>query len=227
METTLNDKQRVAKHAAELIHDGMTVGLGTGSTANYFIDELAKKQREQGISIRCVSSSVVSANKARESGLALVSIENLNSLDVYVDGADEVAPDFSLLKGRGFDLVKEKLLAHAAERFIVLVDSSKRVDFIGQNYAIPVEVIPFAWQMVKMSLEKLGGNVVLRQNSAGDGLAITSHGSLVLDVSFAKDTNVTELNQLLSFIPGVVEHGIFEGLASYIYVGENNSVTVL
>jgi ribose 5-phosphate isomerase A len=227
METTLNDKQRVANYAADLIQDGMTVGLGTGSTANYFIDELAKKQREQGISIRCVSSSVVSANKARESGLTLVSIENLNSLDIYVDGADEVTAEFSLLKGRGFDLVKEKLLAHAAKRFIVLIDRSKRVDYIGQNYPIPVEVIPFAWQMVKTSLEKLGGKVVLRQNSAGDGLAITSHGSLVLDVTFAKDINVTELNQLLSFIPGVVEHGIFEGLASDVYVGENNSVTVL
>jgi ribose 5-phosphate isomerase A len=227
METTLNDKQRVAKYAADLIQDGMTVGLGTGSTANYFIDELARKQRELGTSFRCVSSSVVSANKARESGLEVVSIENIASLDVYVDGADEVTSDFCLLKGRGFDLVKEKLLAHAAERFVVLIDSSKRVDFIGQNYPIPVEVMPFAWQMVKTSLEKLGGNVVLRQNSAGDGLAITSHGSLVLDVRFASDVNVTELNQLLSFIPGIVEHGIFEGLASDIFVGENNTVTAL
>jgi ribose 5-phosphate isomerase A len=218
----MNDKQRVALHAANLIEEGMVVGLGTGSTANYFIDELARKKQE-GLNIVTVASSIVSANRAQKMGLDIVAMDHLSHIDVYVDGADEVSPDMVLLKGRGSDLVREKLLANASDQFFVLIDNSKLVERIGQNFPIPIEVAPFSWQMVLHSLNEIGGKGTLRAN--GDGLAVTSHGSLVLDVTFDTALNSQQLNEQLNAIPGIVEHGIFEQLATAIFIGENEQVT--
>ena len=220
----MNDKQLVAQHAAKLVKRGMTVGLGTGSTADFFIAELARRQTEENLEITCVSSSIVSMLKAQELGLSLVAIENLTHLDLYVDGADEVTPDNTLLKGQGADLVREKLLAKVSEQFIVLVDQSKMVDHIGANFPIPIEVMPFAWQLVQQSLTQLGGQGTLRQNSKGSGLVVTSYGSLVLDMNFDPELDIAELNRLLNATPGVVEHGIFHGLASTVLLVDNGVV---
>jgi ribose 5-phosphate isomerase A len=220
----LNDKQLVANHAAALVEEGMIVGLGTGSTANYFIEQLAVRRQNEGLQFVAVASSVVSTIKAQQLELPLVAIEHISQLDLYIDGADEISPEMSLLKGRGFDLVKEKLLAKASKRFVVMADQSKCVSRIGDNYPIPVEVSPFSWQMVLSSLEQLGGKGSLRQNAAGDGLAITSHGSLVLDMSFANSIDSRELNQQLNAIPGIVEHGIFWGLATDILIAGNGTI---
>lgn len=212
----MNDKQRVAHHAAQQVKDGMLVGLGTGSTANYFIEELARRHNEEALHVSVVASSVMSAIKAQSLNLSVVGFDMIRRLDLYVDGADEVTPDFTLLKGRGFDLVREKLLARAADQFLVLIDSSKKVDRIGANYPIPIEVMPFAWQMVKHRLEVLGGHGDLRQTANKDGLVITSYGSLVLDMVFDATQDTKVLNDLLSNTPGVVEHGIFSQLASVV-----------
>jgi len=220
----MNDKELVAREAARLVQNDMLVGLGTGSTANFFIEELARRMREEGLKVRAVSSSVVSAIKARSLGLPLVSMDQIDRLDLYVDGADEVTPDMTLLKGRGSDLVREKLLARAADKFIVLVDQSKLVSRIGEKYPIPVEVIPFAWQMTKRTLESLGGKGDLRPNASKDGLAVTSHGSLVLDMTFSAAVDGSGLNALLNGTPGVVEHGIFHRLASAVFVAQDGRV---
>jgi ribose 5-phosphate isomerase A len=221
---TMNDKELVAYQAARLVEDGMLVGLGTGSTANYFIEELARRKSEEGLEVSTVSSSVISAIKAQSLGLPLVAMEHVGRLDLYVDGADEVTPDMTLLKGRGSDLVREKLLACAADRFIVLVDQSKLVSRIGEKFPIPVEVIPFAWQLAKRTLESLGGRGGLRQNASKDGLAVTSHGSLVLDMVFDSAIDSQALNDMLNATPGVVEHGIFQGLAAAVFVAQDGSV---
>lgn len=220
----MNDKELVAYQAARLVEDGMLVGLGTGSTANYFIEELARRRNEEGLQVTAASSSVISAIKAQGLGLPLVAMEHVSRLDLYVDGADEVTPDMVLLKGRGSDLVREKLLARAADRFIVLVDQSKLVSRIGEKYPIPVEVIPFAWQLAKRTLESLGGRGGLRQNASKDGLAVTSHGSLVLDMVFDPTVDSQVLNDMLNATPGVVEHGIFRDLAGVIFVAEDGRV---
>jgi ribose 5-phosphate isomerase A len=170
MTEPLNDKHRVAHYAANMIHNDMVVGLGTGSTANYFIAELAKRHVEEGLRVKVVASSIISSNRAQQLGLKVVAIEHLSHIDIYVDGADEVSPTMVLLKGRGSDLVREKLLANASDQFLVLVDNSKLVDRIGQNYPIPIEVAPFSWEMVLASLLKIGGKGGLRPN--GDGLAV-------------------------------------------------------
>ena len=221
----MNDKELVARHAAAMVTDGMSVGLGTGSTANFFIEELARRRAEEGLQVTAVSSSTVSAIKARSLGLPLAALEHIDRLDLYVDGADEVTPDLALLKGRGYDLVREKILATAAEAFIVMVDQSKLVSRIGERYPIPVEVMPFAWGLVKRHLEDLGGRGELRRNAAGDGLVMTSHGSLVLDFSFdPESTKASSLNEALNASPGVVEHGIFLGLASVVLVAADGVV---
>ena len=220
----MNDKQRVAIHAASLIEDGMLVGLGTGSTANYFIEELARRRREEDLYITTVSSSNVSAIKAYEVGLPLVAMEQISKLDVYVDGADEITADMILLKGRGYDLVREKLLARAADKFYVVADQSKLVSRIGENFPIPIEVMPFAWQLVKNTLESLGGKGELRPNTGGDGLAITSYGSLVLDIQFDVEVDIQTLNAKLNAVPGVVEHGVFYQLATGIFIVNNDEV---
>jgi ribose 5-phosphate isomerase A len=220
----MNDKELVAHHAANQVQNGMLVGLGTGSTANYFIEELSRRRNEEGLQVTAVASSVVSTIKAQELGLPLVAMEHLARIDLYVDGADEVTPDLALLKGRGADLVREKLLARAADRFVVLVDQSKLVSRIGEKYAIPIEIMPFAWQLAKRSLEKIGGQGGLRQNASKDGLAVTSHGSLVLDMTFHPGMDAETLSQQLNATPGVVEHGIFCGLASTVMLAADGQI---
>jgi len=221
----MNDKQLVALQAASYVKDGMLVGLGTGSTANYFIEELARLAHDEGLKFTTVASSTISAQKAQSLHLPIVALEHISSIDLYVDGADEITPDKTLLKGRGSDLVKEKLLAKAASQFIAVADSSKLVSHIGQNFVIPIEVIPFAWQLAKRSLEEIGGKGELRPNAAKDGFWITSHGSYVLDMQFDKSLNAATLNALINNTPGVVEHGIFHNLTDIVLIAENGTVS--
>lgn len=220
----MNDKQAVALEAASYVKNDMIVGLGTGSTANYFIDALAERQRTENLHITTVASSNISMIKAQSAGLTVLSLSQLSQIDLYVDGADEITPDNALLKGRGYDLVMEKLLAKAAKQFIVVADKSKLVSRIGENFAIPIEVMPFAWQAAKRSLEAIGGVGELRQNVAKDGLSITSYGSLVLDMRFDASLDADRLNALINNIPGVVEHGIFAKLASTILVADQGQI---
>ncbi|KQT34176.1 ribose-5-phosphate isomerase RpiA [Methylophilus sp. Leaf414] len=220
----MNDKQAVALEAASYVKNDMIVGLGTGSTANYFIEALAARQQEENLRITTVASSNISMIKAQSVGLTVLSLAQLSQIDLYVDGADEITADNSLLKGRGYDLVMEKLLAKAAKEFIVVADKSKLVGRIGENFPIPIEVIPFAWQAAKRSIEAIGGTGDLRPNAAKDGLCITSHGSLVLDMRFDANIDSHQLNALLNNIPGVVEHGIFAKLASKILIADQGKV---
>ena len=220
----MNDKQLVAIHAAKYVKSGMLVGLGTGSTANYFIEELARRQTEENLKVTTIASSQVSMIKAQILGLNVIALTQVAEIDVYVDGADEITPDMTLLKGRGYDLVLEKLLAKAAKQFIVVADKSKLVDRIGTNYAIPIEVMPMAWKAAKRSLEAAGGIGELRQNVAKDGLSISSHGSLVLDMVFNQSISEEALNHLINNTPGVVEHGIFRGLTSVVLIAGDGKV---
>ena len=220
----MNDKQLVAIHAAKYVKNDMLVGLGTGSTANFFIEELARRQIEEGLKVTTIASSNVSMIKAQSLGLNVISLHQVDAIDLYVDGADEITPDMTLLKGRGYDLVMEKLLARAARQFIVVADKSKLVDRIGTNYAIPIEVMPFAWKSAKRTIESLGGRGDLRVNASKDGLAITSYGSLVLDMAFDKSISEGELNAMLNNIPGVIEHGIFYKLSSAILIADAGQI---
>ena len=223
----MNDKELVAFEAAKLAKSGMVIGLGTGSTANYFIEHLAKRQSNEGIKISTVASSTISAIKAENCGLKVVSIAHLNRIDLYVDGADEITPNLSLLKGRGQDLVMEKLLAKAADQFIVVADKSKLVRHIGEKFIIPIEVIPGAWQMVKHQLEQHGAEGDIRLNSGKDNVAISAHGSYILDMRFPASINDAALNTLLNNTPGIVEHGVFYGIASQVLIADNGNIELM
>ncbi|ODN66889.1 ribose-5-phosphate isomerase RpiA [Methylophaga muralis] len=219
-------KQQVAIKAAEIVDNGMIVGLGTGSTANLFIDELARRQHEQQLEIQVVASSVISRVKAQQAGLQVISIEHLSHLDMYVDGADEVTTDMQLLKGRGQDLVCEKLLASHATAFYVLVDDSKMVSRIGEKNAIPIEVMPSAAQLVLNRLAKLQAKGSLRLNAAGDNVAYSAAGNLILDMQFT-DLETAQINALLTVMPGVVEHGIFADIVKAVFIGSSDGVKLL
>ena len=220
----MNDKQLVAIHAAKYVKNGMLVGLGTGSTANYFIEELARRQAEENLKVTTIASSNISMIKAQNLGLNVIALTQVAEIDLYVDGADEITPDKTLLKGRGYDLVLEKLLAKAAKQFLVVADKSKLVSRIGTNFAIPIEVMPMAWKAAKRSLEAVGGVGDLRQNIAKDGFSVSSHGSLVLDMVFDKSISEEQLNLLINNIPGVVEHGIFRGLTSAVLIAGDGKI---
>lgn len=224
--TPPSPKQQVAIKAAEIVDNGMIVGLGTGSTANLFIDELARRQREQQLDIQVVASSVISRVKAQQAGLKVVAIEHLSHLDMYVDGADEVTTDLELLKGRGQDLVYEKLLASHASAFYVLVDDSKMVSQIGEKNAIPIEVMPSAAQLVLNRLAKLQAKGSLRLNAAGDNVAYSAAGNLILDMQFS-GLETAQINALLTVMPGIVEHGIFADIVKAVFIGTSDGVKLL
>ncbi len=222
--TTSNPKQRVAIEAAKLVKDGMVVGLGTGSTANYFIEELARLQQQDNLQVKAVSSSVISSQYAHKLGLDLLAMEHVTKLDLYVDGADEISPELHVLKGRGQDLVKEKLLANAADKFVVVADDSKLVDAIGSSFSIPIEVMPEATNIVLHQLRQLGGEGDIRVNASG-GASFSAAGNVVLDMAFTLPA--PDLNQTLNAIPGILEHGLFIDLVSSCLIASEHSIDIM
>ena len=207
----MNDKELVAHEALNYIEDNMTIGLGTGSTANYFIDGLANKIKSEDLTINVVASSTVSQERANQAGIKYISIDQVEKIDLYVDGADEITNDLVLLKGRGYDLIKEKLLASSCSKFIVIADKSKIVAKIGEKFPIPIEITPIAWKITKNIIEKMSKTCFLRKNTAGDAYAITSYGNFVLDCHIEYD-DIRIISKAISEVPGVFEHGIFYNL---------------
>ncbi|MDA1339139.1 MAG: ribose 5-phosphate isomerase A [Proteobacteria bacterium] len=222
----MNDKELVANAALDYVKDKMIVGLGTGTTANYFIDALAKKIKSEKLTISVVASSTVSQERGNQAGINYISIDQVESIDLYVDGADEITEDLVLLKGRGYDLIKEKLLAASSKKFIVIGDKSKIVAKIGEKFSIPIEITPIAWKITKRIFEKMSEECILRQNTAGDAYAITSYGNLVLDCRFKYD-DIHELSKMISEVPGVFEHGIFLSLSDIAIIADNGKIRTI
>lgn len=218
----MNDKQLIAEYAAKKVKKGMLVGLGTGSSANCFIEALAHRIHHENLAVAVVSSSTASTSLIRELGIPPLSLGCISQLDLYVDGADEVGPNNALLKGQGGDLVMEKLLAFASNEFIALADSSKKVANIGDKFPIPIEVIPAAWEFVQNSLRSYEIQGGLRKY--GNAPVVSSHGSLILDITFPPELSTMEIEVLLNSIPGVVEHGIFYHLANTVLMAKNGKV---
>jgi ribose 5-phosphate isomerase A len=223
----MNDKEIVAQAALKYIKDNTIVGLGTGSTANYFIEGLAKKIKNENLDIKVVASSTISQISAIKAGLTYVSLDQIEAIDLYVDGADEIAfhNRIEVLKGRGYDLIREKLLAKASKQCIIIGDRSKIVNRIGDNFPIPIEVSPIAWKITKKIIEEFSVNCDLRKNTAGDGFAITSYGNLVLDCDF-KYEEISSLSKQLSEVPGVLEHGIFLDIAHLVLIATKGEIEI-
>ncbi|MCX5932078.1 MAG: ribose-5-phosphate isomerase RpiA [Cyanobacteria bacterium] len=216
-------KLAVATAAVDQIRDGMVVGLGSGSTAALMIRELgARLQRGELSGITGVTTSFQGEVLAAELGiLPLQSLNAVSRIDLAIDGADEVDPAFQLIKGGGACHVQEKLVARRAERFVVVVDSSKLVERLNLDFLLPVEVLPGAWRQVKAELEAMGASAELRMAVKKAGPVVTDQGNLVLDLRFAGGiADPPALEQAINNLPGVLENGLFVGLTDQVLVGE-------
>jgi ribose 5-phosphate isomerase A len=213
-------KRAAAERAVELVKPDTIVGLGTGSTARYFIEGLAEKVRN-GLRVRAVATSEESRAQAEAGGIPITeSIDG--SLDLAVDGADEIDPAVNCVKGRGGALLREKVVAHASRRFVLIADEGKLVGRLGRG-RVPVEVLPFLWEATSRSIESLGGRPELRM--AAGGPFRTDNGNLVLDTGFG-DVDAA-LGRALHEIPGVIEHGLFFGMARAAIIGSGTGIRIL
>ena len=204
-----NFKEAVGLRAASLIRSGETVGLGTGSTAAFVIRELGRRVREEGLSIQTTATSFQSMRLARDAGLAVLAPEAFASLDVSIDGADEIDGDLCLIKGGGAAHTREKIVHAMSRRFLVVADESKLVARLGMGFAVPVEVLMPALSYVESQLAFLGAtDVMLRAAAKKDGPVITDNGNVVLDARFAIE-DPEALEAAITMIPGVLENGIF------------------
>ncbi|BCX13050.1 MAG: ribose-5-phosphate isomerase A [Thermosynechococcus sp.] len=214
-------KQAVAKAAADRVKSGMVVGLGTGSTTAFVIQFLGDRLRNGELSnIAGVPTSFQASVLAKKHGIPLVTLDDVEKLDIAIDGADEVDPAKNLIKGGGAAHTREKIVDSLAEQFLVVVDSSKLVQKLGSTFPVPVEVLPLAVTPVSRALQALGGRPELRMGVKKDGPVVTDQGNLILDVKFDDIPNPAELEKTLNNIPGVVENGLFVNLADVILIGE-------
>ena len=208
-------KQEVGRAAAAQVKSGTVVGLGTGSTTAYAIqfigDRIAAGELKDIVGI---PTSFQASVLAKQHGIPLTTLDEVDHIDIAVD------PQMNLIKGGGAAHTREKVVDGLAERFVVVVDSSKLSGKIGTLFALPVEVLPMAVAPVTRALEKLGGKVEMRMGVAKDGPVITDQGNMVLDVTFNGIDNPVEMEKSINNIPGVLENGLFVGLASEVLIGE-------
>jgi ribose 5-phosphate isomerase A len=202
-------KREAGYRAAEMVKPGMVIGLGTGSTVFYAMERL-KERIAAGLAIEGVPTSLQAAMRAREYGIPLTTLDEYPVIDLAIDGADQVDPAFRLIKGRGAAHTREKCVATAANRFIVVIDESKITRQL--DAPVPVEVIPFAATPVQARLRSMGGSPVIRQGVKKDGPVITDNGNIIIDCSFGAIDRPGDLEQALCCIPGVVDCGLFTRL---------------
>ena len=214
-------KRRAGEHAAEVVTDGMVVGLGTGSTAAHAIRALGERC-EAGLDVRGVPTSYQARKLAREVGIPLTSLADALP-DVAIDGADQVA-DGDLIKGGGAAHAREKVVDTAADRFIVVVDETKLTDRL--DHSVPVEVLPAARPVVERRVRELGGDPNLRAAKRKDGPVVTDNGNHVLDCDFGAVVDPADLARALDGVPGVLAHGLFVGLADEVHIGTADGVEV-
>ncbi|MCS7001277.1 MAG: ribose-5-phosphate isomerase RpiA [Dehalococcoidia bacterium] len=217
-------KRAAVAKAAEYIQDGMVLGLGTGSTVELLFAFLAPLLR-RGWSLRGVPTSERTARLATGIGLPLLMDGDWPAPDLAIDGADEVAPSLDLIKGHGGALLREKVVAQAAQRLIIVVDPSKLVPTLGETRAVPIEVIPFAWSAVARRIRALGGEAVLR--GADDAPSQSDNGNYLLDCHFGPITDPERLSAQLLNIAGVVDHGLFLNLTDTVIVGHPHGAVEL
>jgi ribose 5-phosphate isomerase A len=221
------EKQAAARAALAWVRSGMKLGLGTGTTANYFIRFLGERVRQGGCEIEAVASSVESETLARDLGIPVIPPRRGLRLDLDVDGADEIDPDLNLMKGNGGALLREKVVAQVSRRFLVIADSSKRVERIGAH-PLAVEVVPFAAPWVADALEALGGQskVKMKGDSQQEPF-LTDQRNHILECSFPEIRDPRKLGEQIEEIPGVVEQGLFIGYTYAALVAQGGDVWVL
>lgn len=218
------EKQAAARAAVQLVQSGNIVGLGSGSTAAFGVRFLADRVRE-GLKILGIPTSRQTQHLAEQLGIPLTTLDENPVIDIDIDGADEIDPHLNLIKGGGGAFLREKVIASVSRRFVVIGDSAKQVSCLGK-FPLPVEVIPFAGSLVKKQIEALGAQVSLRSFAYGNPY-VTDEGHHILDCTFGEIPDPPALAQKLRSIPGVVEHGLFIGMAEIALVGKDGNVITL
>jgi ribose 5-phosphate isomerase A len=214
-------KEAAGRAAAELVRDGMAVGLGTGSTVYFTLVRLSERIRAEGLALRGVPTSLDTEQKARALGIPLASLDEVTALDLTIDGADEIDARFDMIKGGGGALLREKVVAALSRREVIVVDRAKVVERLGVRFALPVEVVPFARAPVARALAALGASWTLRVG-AGQAPVLTDNGNEILDCRFLGGiARPAELERELDRIPGVVESGLFVGLCHALLIGDD------
>lgn len=219
-------KRAAAQEAVRLVEDGMRLGLGTGSTAAWYVELLAERVKREKLSVIGVPTSVRTGKLAEKLGLRLTTLDDAGWLDLTVDGADEFDPDLNLIKGGGGALLQEKIVATASDRVVILTDPAKQVEALGA-FPLPVEIVPFGWETTKAIIEDMlesmdvaGRRTALRLNK--DEPYITDCGHFILDLHLRRIGEVEDLSDALNSIPGVVENGLFIDIADEVIVGHED-----
>tara|TARA_X000001036_G_scaffold348013_2_gene328299 strand:+ start:880 stop:1557 length:678 start_codon:yes stop_codon:yes gene_type:complete len=218
----ISEKQRAAEAAVEYVKDGMIVGLGTGSTTEFAVKKLGERVRD-GLAIRGIPTSDVTKVQAEEEGIPLIDFSETMYIDLTIDGADEIDVNLNMIKGGGAALLREKIVASASKEEIIIVSHEKFIKQIG-SFPLPVEVIPFGWQVIFNQLETLGGSPDLRLKQ-GQPL-LTDQGNYIIDCRFRQILDAAQLEQRLNMIPGVVENGLFTGLCTRMIMAEGEKIVV-
>jgi ribose 5-phosphate isomerase A len=218
------EKEAAARASLEFVKDGMVVGLGTGSTAAYFIKLLAEKVKN-GLHVRGIPTSIHSGELAKSLGIPVITLDDCQEIAVTVDGADEVDPQLRLIKGGGGAMLREKIVASATKQQIIVADASKQVQRLGK-FPVPVEVIRFAEALVKKKVTELGAQVSVRVGPDGKPF-VTDEDHHILDCRFGEIPDADALARKLSDMPGIVEHGLFIGMASVVLFARGSEIVEL
>ena len=222
--STEEEKRLAAQASMRFVHDGNVVGLGSGSTADYAIRQLGERVRS-GLKIVGIPASFRTRDLAAESGVPLATLDEYQEIDVTIDGADEVSPSLDLIKGGGGALLMEKIIASNSKQFVVIADHTKQVPILGHT-PVPVEVVPQAQAVLAKKFTAMGALVQLRQYTFGNPY-VTEEGHQILDCLFKEIENPQELGHRLDSIPGVVEHGLFVGMANVVLIAKGGEVVEL
>jgi ribose 5-phosphate isomerase A len=220
-------KKAAAEAAVALVKNGQKLGLGTGSTANHFIDMLGERIRKEGLDIVAVPTSKASHERAKQAGIKLVTLEDHPRLDLTVDGADEFDPGFQLIKGGGGALLFEKIVAASSRYFFVITDESKKVEALGK-FPLPIEVVPFGFKSTALRIERvmeicgLKAKLVVRTREGKP--YVTDAGHIIVDAAIGRIPDARKLASLLSIVPGVVDHGLFIDLCGRVIMGTKDGV---
>ena len=218
------EKEAAARASLQFIQDGQVVGLGTGSTAAYFIKLLGEKVKD-GLRVRGIPTSIRSRELAQSLGIPLTTLDECQEIAVTVDGADEVDPQLRLIKGGGGAMLREKIVASATKKLVIVADASKQVPVLGK-FPLPVEVVRFAQALVAKRIRELGADVQLRQGPDGKPY-LTDENNHVLDCRFGQIPDPDGLARTLSEMPGVIEHGLFIGMASVVLFARGSEIVEL
>lgn len=221
-------KRNAALEAVKHVKDNFVIGLGSGSTAAYAIEQIGNRMKCEKIRVSAVPTSYQAFMLAVKHGIPITTLEEHSILDLTIDGADQIDDELNLIKGMGGALTREKIVASASKKLVIVADERKKVKFLGENnQPVPIEAIPFATPIVMHKIKEMGGKPFLRESNKKVGPVITDNGNIIVDVNFGLVHEPAELNHKLKGIPGVVETGLFVKMADFIYLGERAGVRKL